>query len=194
MNTTETDARGTRDRILEIARDLIAERGYSSASISQIAARLGTSKAALYYHFKSKEEILDALLSEPMVAFQELARKAAAEPPGARAEQTLGAIIDFVAGPSACLSAFQSDPSVLKEYAKCHNLQESEDLVVSALAGSRPSHAKLIRARAALAVAKQGTMAALSMGNGVLSPAMRSEILAAALRALGSDTHVDSNH
>src|SRR5438445_5423679 len=124
----ETEIAGTRTRILEIARELIREQGYSSTSISQIAGKLGTSKAALYYHFKSKEEILDALLSDPMVAFQELARKAAAGPPGTCADEVLGAIIDFVAGPSSCLAAFQNDPSVLHEYAKCHNLQESEDL------------------------------------------------------------------
>jgi AcrR family transcriptional regulator len=182
---TTREIAGTRDRILEIARDLIRERGYTSTSISQIAGRLGTSKAALYYHFKSKEEILDALLSEPLIAFQELARKAAAEPPGTRAEEALGAIIDFVAGPSSCLSAFQNDPSVLKEYAQCHNLQESEDLIITAIAGSRPTTARLIRARAAFAAAKQGTNAALSLGEGKLAPALRAEILAAALRALG---------
>src|SRR5438094_8563182 len=116
---TGIETAGTRERILDVARELIGERGYSSASISQIASRLGTSKAALYYHFKSKEEILDALLSEPMIAFQELAQKAADEPAGTRAEEVLGAIIDFVAGPSSCLAAFQNDPSGLHDYAKC---------------------------------------------------------------------------
>src|SRR2546426_12536817 len=125
---TETEVAGTRERILEIARDLIGKRGYTSTSISQIADRLGTSKAALYYHFKSKEEILDALLSEPVVAFRELAQRAAALPPGQRAEEILGAIIDFVAGPSSCLTIFQNDPSVMQEYAKCDQARESEDL------------------------------------------------------------------
>jgi AcrR family transcriptional regulator len=183
MNAVDTA--GTRARILEIARELIKERGYGSTSISQIAGRLGTSKAALYYHFKSKEEILDALMSEPMIAFQEIATRAAGRPSGQAAEEVLGAIIDFVAGPSSCLAAFQNDPSVLKEYARCNNLQSSEDQIITALAGPRPSTAKLIRARAALAAAKQGTNAALSMGGGKLAPAMRAEILAAALRALG---------
>src|SRR5437867_9065528 len=166
----ETETASTRARILDIARDLIAERGYGGTSISQIAGKLGTSKAALYYHFKSKEEILDALLSEPMVAFQELAQKAGADPGGKHPEEILGAIIDFVAGPSSCLAAFQNDPSVLKEYAKCHNLQEIEAQIIAALAGPRASAARLVCARAALAVAKQGTIAALSLGHGQLTP------------------------
>jgi AcrR family transcriptional regulator len=186
----ETEIAGTRERILEIARDLIEERGYGGTSISLIAGRLGTSKAALYYHFKSKEEILDALLSQPVIAFQELAERAAALPPEKRAEEIFGAIIDFVGGPASCLTAFQNDPSVVHEYAKCHNAQQNEELIVRALAGPRPSASKLIRCRVALAAAKQGTMTALRLGDGKLTPAIRAEILGAALRALGEPERV----
>ncbi|MGH7318401.1 MAG: TetR/AcrR family transcriptional regulator [Candidatus Rokuibacteriota bacterium] len=184
---TDTEIAGTRGRILEIARELIAERGYGSASISQIAGRLGTSKAALYYHFKSKEEILDALLSEPLRDFRELVRNAANYAPGKRAGEILGAMIDFVGGPASCLTAFQSDPSVIQEYAKCEQAREGEDQIVRALAGPRPSASKLIRARVAMAAAKQGTVAALSHGDGKLTPAVRAQILSAALRALGEE-------
>jgi AcrR family transcriptional regulator len=183
----ETEVAGTRTRILAIARELIAERGYGGTSISQIAARLGTSKAALYYHFKSKEEILDALLSEPLRYFRELVRNAATYPPGRRAEAILGAMIDFVGGPASCLTAFQNDPSVIQEYAKCDQARVGEDQIVRALAGPRPSASKLIRARVAMAAAKQGTLAALLQGDRKLTPAMRAEILAAALRALGEE-------
>jgi AcrR family transcriptional regulator len=175
----------TRDRILEIARELIAQRGYRGTSISQIAGRLGTSKAAVYYHFKSKKEILDALLSEPLTRFRELVERTAHHPEGKRAEEILGAIIDFVGGPASCLAAFQNDPSVMQEYAKCDQARVGEDQIVRALAGPRPSASKLIRARVAVAAAKQGTLAALSQGDGTLTPAVRAEILAAALRALG---------
>jgi AcrR family transcriptional regulator len=183
----ETEIAGTRERILDIARELIAEQGYTSASISQIANKLGTSKAALYYHFKSKEEILDALLSEPLTAFGELVRKAADYPPDRRASKLLGAIIDFVGGPASCLTAFQNDPSVVKDYVKCHEAQVGEDQIIRALAGSRPSAAKLLRARVAMVAAKQGTLAALAHGDRKLTPAMREEILGAALRALGDE-------
>jgi len=49
---------GTRERILEIALELFTEQGYERTSLRQIAERLGFSKAAIYYHFASKEEIL----------------------------------------------------------------------------------------------------------------------------------------
>jgi len=56
--------------------------------------------------------------------------------------------------------------------------------IIAALAGPRPSRATTIRAHAAFAVAKEGTLAAMAIGNGRLTPGDRDEILAAALRAL----------
>jgi AcrR family transcriptional regulator len=51
----------TRERILDVALDFFTEQGYDGTSLRQIAERLGVTKAALYYHFESKEDILMAL-------------------------------------------------------------------------------------------------------------------------------------
>ncbi|MGW3350813.1 TetR family transcriptional regulator [Nonomuraea rubra] len=48
----------TSERILEAARVLFAARGYRATSMQAIADEVGITKAALYYHFDSKEEIL----------------------------------------------------------------------------------------------------------------------------------------
>src|SRR5271167_2245611 len=53
-------AKGTRERILDIALDLFIEKGYDKTSLREIAEKLGFSKAALYYHFASKDDILEA--------------------------------------------------------------------------------------------------------------------------------------
>src|SRR5215475_13717231 len=45
----------TRERIQSIALELFAEQGYEKTSLREIAERLGVTKAALYYHFRSKE-------------------------------------------------------------------------------------------------------------------------------------------
>jgi len=61
---TETGSTGhgnTRQRILDIALDLFITQGYDATSIRQIAERLGFSKASIYYHFASKQDILMAL-------------------------------------------------------------------------------------------------------------------------------------
>ena len=59
--TTPHDAASTRERILDAALDLFLDQGYDGTSLRQIAEQLGVTKAALYYHFESKEDILKAL-------------------------------------------------------------------------------------------------------------------------------------
>jgi AcrR family transcriptional regulator len=51
----------TRERILDVALDLFVDQGYDGTSLREIAERLGVTKAALYYHFEAKEDILMAL-------------------------------------------------------------------------------------------------------------------------------------
>ena len=51
----------TRERILDAALDLFTEQGFDGTSLRQIAEQLGVTKAALYYHFTSKDDILLAL-------------------------------------------------------------------------------------------------------------------------------------
>ncbi|PTM95961.1 TetR/AcrR family transcriptional regulator [Streptomyces sp. VMFN-G11Ma] len=71
MDGTKQQRRGnTRQRIQDVALELFAEQGYEKTSLREIAERLDVTKAALYYHFKTKEEILVSIfedLSEPIV-------------------------------------------------------------------------------------------------------------------------------
>ena len=48
----------TRERILDVALELFSEQGYEQTSLREIAERLGVTKAALYFHFEHKEDIL----------------------------------------------------------------------------------------------------------------------------------------
>ncbi|GGP37541.1 TetR/AcrR family transcriptional regulator [Streptomyces calvus] len=70
MDGTRQRRRGnTRQRIQDVALELFAEQGYEKTSLREIAERLEVTKAALYYHFKTKEEILVGIfedLSRPM--------------------------------------------------------------------------------------------------------------------------------
>ena len=59
--------RDTRAEILAVAAELFSAQGYEATSLREIAERLGITKAALYYHFPGKDDILRALL-EPMSA------------------------------------------------------------------------------------------------------------------------------
>lgn len=62
----------TSDRILEVALDLFSEQGYEGTTLQQIADRLGFTKAAVYYHYRSKDDILHALVAPVTTELDEL--------------------------------------------------------------------------------------------------------------------------
>jgi AcrR family transcriptional regulator len=58
MSTRTAQAERTRQQILETAQRLFADRGYDATSLQMIADEMGLTKAAVYYHFHAKSEIL----------------------------------------------------------------------------------------------------------------------------------------
>ncbi|MCX6058722.1 MAG: TetR/AcrR family transcriptional regulator [Chloroflexi bacterium] len=54
---------GLRDKIFVTARNLFIQQGYHGLAMRQISESVGVSKAALYYHFKDKEELFLAILN-----------------------------------------------------------------------------------------------------------------------------------
>ena len=65
----------TRERILRAATELFSEQGYDATSLRQLADRLGFTKAALYYHFQSKDEILEALVDPVLEMLDDLVER-----------------------------------------------------------------------------------------------------------------------
>ena len=54
----------TKEMILEEALKQFSRKGYDGTSMSDIAEPLGISKAALYKHYKSKQEIFEKIIEE----------------------------------------------------------------------------------------------------------------------------------
>ena len=59
--TRAEKARQTRQQLLAVAIRLFAERGFDGTSLQMIADEMGMTKAAVYYHFRAKTDILRAL-------------------------------------------------------------------------------------------------------------------------------------
>ncbi|WP_405953237.1 TetR/AcrR family transcriptional regulator [Streptomyces prunicolor] len=73
MDGTKRQRRGdTRQRIQDVALELFAEQGYEKTSLREIAEHLDVTKAALYYHFKTKEEILVGIFEDLTRPIEEL--------------------------------------------------------------------------------------------------------------------------
>ncbi|MCX5145719.1 TetR/AcrR family transcriptional regulator [Streptomyces sp. NBC_00320] len=66
MSSSSPQARrgNTRQRIQDVALELFAEQGYEKTSLREIAERLEVTKAALYYHFKTKEDIIISVFED----------------------------------------------------------------------------------------------------------------------------------
>jgi len=81
-HTAPTPRTDTRSRVQKVALELFAEQGYEKTSLREIAERLGVTKAALYYHFKSKEDIVHSFTDDYFTELDALLDWARQQPPG----------------------------------------------------------------------------------------------------------------
>ena len=56
------EAEERKKEILDIAEQLFIEKGFDNTSTNDILREIGIARGTLYYYFKSKEEILDAVI------------------------------------------------------------------------------------------------------------------------------------
>ena len=133
-----------------MALELIADRGFAATSTREIAERLGFTKAALYYHFRTKEDLLAAIVGP---ALGELA--ALVEPDGAKSAPMAGRLLvegyaGLVGRHAELIRVLASDPSVKKS--ACLRVARSLfERLVPLLAGTdQPDLGQRARVRAAL--------------------------------------------
>ncbi len=97
----------TRDRILNEASRLFAERGYDGTSTRQIADAVGIKQPSLFHHFASKQAIMEALLdltyAAPAAVAERLAR--ASGPASTRLGEYIRWDVDYTLGLPYDLSA-----------------------------------------------------------------------------------------
>jgi AcrR family transcriptional regulator len=174
----------TRQRILDIAAGLFSRQGYTGTTIADIARELGTTTAALYYHFPSKADILGGLLAEPLIAYTKIIESLDSNTP--EPEDLLAAFIDLAVDTRQLAGVIDRDPAVLAmiDERLPRTSQQTTEQVIAALAGPDAGRSAVLRANAALAVIKGATMAALQLDGGTLDDEVRAEILALALGAL----------
>ncbi|HET7312048.1 MAG TPA: helix-turn-helix domain-containing protein [Mycobacteriales bacterium] len=104
----------TRATILAAAQRLFGEKGYDATSLRQIADAVGTTKAAVYYHFPAKEHLL-LELSRPWLdalgtLVTEMRRSAHGDGDG-EAAATLEAYLDVCIAHLAVLNLLARDPA-----------------------------------------------------------------------------------
>jgi TetR/AcrR family transcriptional regulator len=90
----------TRDRVLQVAQVLFAERGYRGTSLRDIAKRIGIKAPSLLHHFPSKQQLYLAVLDRMFASLEDAANRIAwgRESRQERMRQAVGDAIDFIAG------------------------------------------------------------------------------------------------
>ncbi|MGB3430620.1 TetR/AcrR family transcriptional regulator [Achromobacter sp.] len=74
-----------RERILEEAAKLFAQSGYDGSSVSDLAAALGVSKAAIYHYYTTKQDIYDAIILAALTGLTQAVAQEVARAEGATA-------------------------------------------------------------------------------------------------------------
>lgn len=74
-----------RAQILKAAADLFARKGYTAATLNEVASASGVSKATLYHYFSDKHALLEDIVASHVARLQRIAKEAGALPPDAPA-------------------------------------------------------------------------------------------------------------
>jgi AcrR family transcriptional regulator len=147
----------TRSRIQEIALELFTEQGYDATSLREISERLGVTKAALYYHFKSKEEIVESMTADHAARIEALLEWAGdqAATSGITPETRREFVRRYMENLSVSkhfkvMKFLQQNQPALKNMAKAGLWREAMDKMVHCLTGPDASAEERLRVGLAL--------------------------------------------
>lgn len=111
LTSRAAQAEQTRQQILDTAQRLFSELGYSATSLQMIADELGLTKAAVYYHFRAKNDILHAALQPGIDRLSALLDEAAAmRGRRARTEHLVHGFVDFLVANRQNMVMASTDP------------------------------------------------------------------------------------
>jgi AcrR family transcriptional regulator len=193
-----SNAPDTRARILESAVTLFAEGGFAGTTIRDLAERAGMTTAAMYYHFASKDQILDALFAPCLDGLRDISTESG----GDQQRDLLEKLIDLFTNQGASIQVVMNDRSAMRHVLADTDFPDVMGAVTRLLADS-DEPADLLRARCALGALQRGLAPPPGQSTPVSAPtetantgegavrnsvdsAARSIIVAAALAALNS--------
>lgn len=96
MRRTKIEAEATRQSLLRTALEVMVERGYSDATLEDIARRAGLTRGAIYWHFEGKEQLYRELADRMQAVISGVIERALAVEGGAlaRARNLTGSILE----------------------------------------------------------------------------------------------------
>jgi AcrR family transcriptional regulator len=149
----------TRERILEVALELFAAKGYDATATREITGRLGISPGAFYYHFPTKDHCLSALV-EPYL--EEVEALIAEQPTPLttpdEARTLLSAYQGLLLRRREVAVFLDREPTLAAHPELGDRLRAVADDLRGLLAGPDPTEVDHIRAAAALGAVRRPTL------------------------------------
>jgi TetR/AcrR family acrAB operon transcriptional repressor len=76
VRRTKEEAQETRNRILDFAEHVFGEKGVSRTSLDDLARAAGVTRGAIYWHFRNKAELFDAMMARITLPMEEVSQRA----------------------------------------------------------------------------------------------------------------------
>lgn len=183
MAAVVLESTDTRTRLIEVAVDLFTRHSFAGTSLQMIADELGFTKAAIYHHFRTREQLLTAVL-EPMVDELRSAVESAEtkRSPHARAEHMLGGYAALAVRNRRLVAVLAADPSVATVLTERSEWGELIGRQLALLADVDPGPAGEVKA--AMVFAGMAGAAGPTRGN-LDDDALREHLVDAGRRTLG---------
>jgi AcrR family transcriptional regulator len=174
---------GTRPLIQAVALELFAVHGYERTSLREIAEVLGITKAALYYHFRTKEDILASLTDVLIEGMDHILDAPALQRRGGRRtrRQLLECYLDLLLDHRQLMTLLHNNQPTLTKMEAGQRVRERLQRLQDLLAGPDASIADGVRAACALGALHTGWR----MFPQIQGEELRGPLLSAALGALG---------
>jgi AcrR family transcriptional regulator len=132
-------AERTRNAVLDTARRLFAERGFDGTSLQLIADTMGVQKANVYYYFRTKAAILEALLAGSIAAFDALLAGAEKLAGVERREFLVDGFVREVVASRSLSPLNRIDPSLRRDGAIAESLRAQNARGLRLLFGDAPT-------------------------------------------------------
>jgi TetR/AcrR family acrAB operon transcriptional repressor len=122
VRRTKEEAQETRHRLLDAAEVLFQSQGVSQTSLQQIAQHAGATRGAIYWHFKDKADLFNAMMDRVTLPLEAAAQKVAGGPDADPVEDIERMMVE-------ALKQMTSDPQVRRVFeVATHKVEYTHDM------------------------------------------------------------------
>lgn len=147
MSTAALRAPDSRQRFIDVAVRLFTRHSFAGTSLQMIADEVGVTKAAVYHHFRTRDELLTAVVEPVVEQLREVLDAAEAQRSRqARADRLLTGYVDLAVRNKALISVLAADPGVIDTLRSRPDLSDLIERQIKLFADLEPGPGGLVKA------------------------------------------------